>query len=85
MKSVIYSSVVFFWGGGGYRKIECNFVIIMTKFLTIDFSLAVNSELFSAELFALYQPELMDAINRGPVLVHCASSKRAGRLGFHSF
>lgn len=40
----------------------------------------VNSEPFSAELFALYQPELMDAINRGPVLVHCASSKRAAYI-----
>lgn len=58
----------------------------MIKFLTSFFlSLAVNSEPFSAELFALYQPELMDAINRGPVLVHCASSKRAGRVEFKSF
>ncbi|XP_061181547.1 uncharacterized protein LOC133190094 [Saccostrea echinata] len=40
----------------------------------------VNSEPFSAELFSLYQPELMDSVNRGPVLIHCASSKRAGYI-----
>lgn len=54
MKFVIYLSVVFFGGGGGYCKIECNFVIIMIKFLIIDFFFVVNSELFLVELFVFY-------------------------------
>lgn len=52
MKFVIYLSVGL--GGGGYCKIECNFVIIMIKFLIIDFFFVVNSELFLVELFVFY-------------------------------